>query len=229
MIRTGKNVIGTMVCVFCVTTAVHAQQEDAAGATETPDAMQTKFQEAIALHDAGSTTEAIVEYKKILKTASRNADVHANLGLAYMQTGKIDDAIEAYSKAVELNTEDEDAAYNLGTLYLGKKKYREAVRAFGAALATSAEAGKSDLYVNLGNAHLGAKDYEAAIAAYENAIKTAPQTPAAYYNTALVYARMKNTDKVVDSFLAYIDHAPDAADAAQIKQWIVGLGNGGAN
>ncbi len=184
----------------------------------------SQFNEAIVLHDGGRVDEAIALYKKLLKADSKQAGVYANLGLAYVQTGKTDDAIEAYQKAVDLGTDDSDAGYNLGTLYYQKKKYKEAAKTFDAVLAQSSGENNAPVYLNLGNTQLALKNYEAAITAYENAAKADPKAAEPYYNLGLVYSRLKETGKVVDSFLQYVDHAPEATDAPQVKEWIVTLG-----
>lgn len=188
------------------------------------NAAENPFNEAVALHDGGHVDEAIALYKKLLKADNKQAGVYANLGLAYVQTGKTDDAIEAYQKAVDLGTDDTDAGYNLGTLYYQKKKYKDAAKTFDAVLAQSSSEHNAPTYLNLGNTQLALKNYDAAIAAYENAAKADPKAAEPYYNLGLVYTRLKETGKVVDSFLQYVDHAPEATDAPQVKEWIVVLG-----
>lgn len=228
MKTTGWVGAGIVAGALMIAGAARAQQDSTmqAGDAAPVDEAQQAFKDAVMLHDDGRTEEAIKAYKQILKTNDKHAGVYANLGLVYMQTGKIDDAIEAYRKAVELDTEDEDAGYNLGALYGEKRKYKEAINAFDAALMKPSNAQKADIHINLGNAHLGVKNYEGAIASYENALKIDAKAAAACYNMALAYARMKNVEKVIDSLLAYVDNAPDAEDAAQVKQWIVDLGKG---
>lgn len=185
--------------------------------------VQSEFSQAIVLHDGGRVDEAIALYKKILKADNTQADVYANLGLAYVQTGKTEDAIEAYQKAVDFGTDDTDAGYNLGTLYYQKKKYKEAAKTFHAVLARSSGENNAPVYLNLGNTELAQKNYDAAITAYETAAKADPKAAEPYYNLGLVYSRLKETGKVVDSFLQYVDHAPDSPDAPQVKEWIVTL------
>lgn len=189
-----------------------------------PSVARSEFNEAITLHDGGRVPEAIALYKKLLKADDKQAGVYANLGLAYVQTGKTDEAIDAYQKAVDLGTDDTDAGYNLGTLYYQKKQFKAAVKVLDAVVSQSSNENNAVAYINLGNAQLGLKNYEASISAYENAVMADPKAAEPYYNLGLVYSRTKDVGKVVDYFLRYVDHAPDAPDAPQVKDWIVTLG-----
>ena len=50
-------------------------------------------------------------------------------------------------------------------------------------------------YYNLGLAYFQAGDYERALGSFENVLEMEPDQPDAHYNTALVYYRMRNSDK----------------------------------
>jgi len=90
-----------------------------------PDDTALRLSLAVALEDAGKSSEAIMEYEGLLDMM-RPQDllpVYNGLGYLYAETGENDKAISFYLKALELNMEDANINYNLSVLYdkMGQK------------------------------------------------------------------------------------------------------------
>lgn len=188
------------------------------------DAAKAQYEQAVSAQESGNLDQAIESYRQVLKTDPKHAPSYANLGLVYIQQGKLDDAIKSYQKALELAPDDEDARYNLGTVYYQRKKYDEAIETLRWGLDRSPD--RDDLRLNLGNAYLKKGKLADAIREYQEAIRIKPDAPAPYYNLALVYARQKAADKVLDQLQAYVQRAQGADDVETVKQWIEQLGGG---
>ncbi|OGP98132.1 MAG: hypothetical protein A2Z39_01490 [Deltaproteobacteria bacterium RBG_19FT_COMBO_46_9] len=84
-----------------------------------PDDMALRLSLAVALEDAGKSSDAIMEYEGLLDRM-RPQDllpVYNGLGYLYAEAGENDKAISFYLKALELNSEDANIYYNLSLLY----------------------------------------------------------------------------------------------------------------
>ncbi len=66
-----------------------------------------------------------------IKLDPKSAQVHFELGLAYMKLKDPSKAIEAYQKATELNPQFPDAYFNLGYVYAMDKNYSKAEEMYG--------------------------------------------------------------------------------------------------
>jgi tetratricopeptide (TPR) repeat protein len=84
-----------------------------------PDDVALRLRLAVALEDAGKSSEAIMEYEGLLDRM-RPQDllpIYNGLGYLYAGIGKNDEAISFYLKALELSREDANIYYNLSILY----------------------------------------------------------------------------------------------------------------
>ncbi len=90
------------------------------------------IQHAIELHQQGKYREAIAEYEAFLAKYPDVADVHSNLGAAYVSVGNIEKALEHYKKALSLGTAENPQAVrlNLGLAYYKAARFREASQQF---------------------------------------------------------------------------------------------------
>jgi Tfp pilus assembly protein PilF len=67
------------------------------------------------------------------------------------------------------------------------------------------------------------KDYRAAIEEFERAVRIAPQWADAYYNLGMVQSRAGRSREAIVNLKRYLELAPNAADAAQVRDEIVAL------
>ncbi|QHI67919.1 tetratricopeptide repeat protein [Tichowtungia aerotolerans] len=74
---------------------------------------QTYFGQAVTLHRAGKTAEAIQQYIRAVEADDSYERAFYNLGLAYYSAGKMELAGEAFTRAVQLNPAYVEARYNL--------------------------------------------------------------------------------------------------------------------
>jgi Flp pilus assembly protein TadD len=86
------------------------------------------YKRAAQLDEEGKVDEAIVEYRISIKLNPDDADVHFNLGLAYLKKKQNKEAIGAYKKVVELSPRDAEAYKLLGIAYVQEGDKKEAVR-----------------------------------------------------------------------------------------------------
>lgn len=67
------------------------------------------------------------------------------------------------------------------------------------------------------------EDYRAAIEEFERAVQLAPQWADAYYNLGMVQARAGRIREAIANLKRYLELAPNAPDAAQVRDEIVAL------
>ena len=73
---------------------------------------------AEAYHAAGNTSEAMVHFERALEIEPRQAPVHSNLGVYYLELGNLGESLVHLKKAIEIEPKFSDAHYNLGNTYL---------------------------------------------------------------------------------------------------------------
>ena len=86
---------------------------------------------ALAHAYAGSNQwgNAITRYEHALRIDGRNADLHADLGIAYRNVGQVDRALGEFRKAMDINPMHQNARFNMGIVYASDKKdYPAAIR-----------------------------------------------------------------------------------------------------
>ena len=102
-----------------------------------------------------------------------NADVHYNLGDAYMHAGRLDLAQASFTHVLELDPEYWEARFNIGTI-------RGMMGDTGGALVilqevAEAQPGRTEVWLNLATAYLGIYQVDAAKNAFEKALSTDPR------------------------------------------------------
>ncbi len=106
--------------------------------------------------DAGDASGAIESYLQSIKLEPGSAEVHLNLGHAYLKLEKDREAVKAFKESVKLNPDVAETHYGLGYSNFRLGRFREAADAFKKAVAlepkmAKAHFGLSVAYQELGN------------------------------------------------------------------------------
>ncbi len=145
--------------------------------------------QAIKLHQQGRYKEAIAEYEAFLARYPDVADVHTNLGAAYVSVGNIEKGLEHYKKALSLGTAENPQAVrlNLGLAYYKAARFREAGQEFETLLESSPQMLQAALL--LGDCYFRAGQYRKVIEVLEPFEKTDADDKALIYllGTSLIY------------------------------------------
>ncbi len=143
------------------------------------------------------------------------------LGAAYLRQRMWDDAVEAFTTRLEYAPDDAAAHLDLAQA-LGESGDEAAARPhYEAALALDPDDAATQY--NVGVTMVNAGDVEGGIVHIERAIELQPVYPLAYKNIGFAYARIEAYQKAVDAFEKYLEQEPEAADAAQIRDFVVAL------
>ncbi|MBC8312295.1 MAG: tetratricopeptide repeat protein [Candidatus Marinimicrobia bacterium] len=117
-------------------------------------------------YDSGSVDEAIIEYKKLSTSFSKNAIVFYNLGRVYKVNEEYNLAVKNYKMAKEINPYE--------------SKYSLAITAIAQEMAKT------------GDKEYRCQEFESAIEYYKNAIEYSPDYTTAYFKLARTYFKMRD-------------------------------------
>ena len=105
--------------------------------------------------DTGDAAGAIELYLQSIKLESRSAEVHLNLGHAYIRLKKDRDAVKAFKDSVKLNPNVAETYYGLGFSNFRIGRYRDAADAFKKATVLEPRMAKAHYGLSLAYQELG--------------------------------------------------------------------------
>ncbi len=143
-------------------------------------AIRGKFEEAVALHNAGQFAPAQRAYESVIQAHPGHAEAMHNLGLLYVQQGRFTDAAVWMQRAVEANPTQPIYLSNYGNILQDLQRWSEAVPQYQKAVAL--DPNYADANYNLGNALQKMGQHGAAIQSYQRAIALNPAWAEAYLN-----------------------------------------------
>jgi len=168
--------------------------------------------------------EARLEEKMRLYRAAIQLDpslfeAHYNLALALEKTGRRAEAVEQYRETLRLRPAYAAAALNLGAALYAEKRYAEAIDVYREALARDArsEAARN----NLAEAYRAAGARDQARREFERVLKDNPDYAPAHYGLGVLLDDERgDRHRAAEHYRRYLALAPQAADAAQVRQWL---------
>jgi tetratricopeptide (TPR) repeat protein len=152
---------------------------------------------ASCLLDAGSYTEAIEQYEKVLALVESGQDssmanlpfVYSDMGLAYRKLNNVEKAMTLYQKAIELDPTDPIPHANLAAVFHERGQFAKAL-----------------------------EHAEQSLAQSDPSIR-----PHALFWKGRALMDLKRREQAINTFEQYIQEYPAAADADEIRDYIVTL------
>jgi TolA-binding protein len=108
--------------------------------------------------EAGDVSSAITAYLESITLEPNSAEIHLNLGHAYLTAKKDKDAAKAFKEAVRLNPELTEAYYGLGFVSFRLTRFKDAMEAFKKATELSPDMAKAHYGLALAYQELGKLD-----------------------------------------------------------------------
>jgi tetratricopeptide (TPR) repeat protein len=184
---------------------------------------------AVAAFNAGNYADAVTRLNEALGALTDTPDngeayvyVYALMGAAYSRQRLFDEAIDAFTRRLEYAAADDAQAHLDLAQALAESGDEVAARPhFEAAL--QLDPADAATQYNVGVTMVEAGDVEGGIARMERAIELQPVYPLAHKNLGFAYARTEQYAKAVAAFEKYLEQAPDAEDAAEIRDFVVAL------
>ncbi len=127
--------------------------------------------------------------------------------------------IDRLQQATKSAPKNKGAWIELGNALMDSQRFGEAIDAYQKALAMDPK--NVPVIVDLGTCYRGVRQFDKAVEAYRKAIKLDPNFPNGHRNMGVVLAYDLHQNKeAVKAFQKYLEVAPTAADAGEIRQMI---------
>jgi Flp pilus assembly protein TadD len=126
---------------------------------------------------------------------------------------------EELQNATKLAPKNPRAWIELGNAMMDSNRFREAIDAYQKALALDPK--NVDVRVDMGTCYRGTKQFDKAVQEYRKALKINPNHPNGHRNLGVVLIYdLHKTDEGVKEFKKYLELAPYAPDADQLRQTV---------
>ncbi|HEV2269389.1 MAG TPA: tetratricopeptide repeat-containing glycosyltransferase family protein [Steroidobacteraceae bacterium] len=166
---------------------------------------------AVARHQAGDISQAIVAYQRLLATDPRNPDALHMLGVALAQRGAFNEAVPLMRAAAELCPASAMVHLNLGNALSSLERYPEALQCYERVTALEPQNAQTQVRRGIALAKLG-RLVEAESSFVRGAVLN-PQDPDAHYNLGNLYGLERRHDLAVASFSRALEFHPGYSDA----------------
>ncbi|MFL6229813.1 MAG: tetratricopeptide repeat protein [Pyrinomonadaceae bacterium] len=187
-----------------------------------PKEARKEFERASKAAADNKSEEAIAHLQKALALYPDFMMAHNDLGAQLLDAGRFDEAAVELRAAVKLDPKAFNPRLNLGVVLLKQRQFAEAAQVIDQALALDSQSPAAHLYA--GMAHLMLKDLDRA----EKELLTAHETGGAQFALSLfhlgqLYLGKGDRPHALQSFEAYLQEAPEAANAEQVRKLIATL------
>jgi len=166
----------------------------------------------------GKNQDAITHAKKSIDLDSKNADVHAFLGVVYLYLSDFQGAEKSLQEAVKLNPYLTDARNTLGAVYMKTGRKAEAQSEFLECLKDTTYAHPEKVLYNLGTLQLEEKHFSEAEATFRRAVEANSGYAKGYYGLGQAQLLSGRRDEATKSFEKVIALDPSSPEAAKAKE-----------
>jgi Tfp pilus assembly protein PilF len=178
------------------------------------------------LEKKGDDETALADYRKEAETAQDNGlkrDAYVRVAMVAKKMHRDDDLVQALRKVIEIDPANDVAFTQLLEIYLRQRKEDE-VKAL---LAIAPDSVKNDANVqfNIGVQSWNRGNAEAASVAFARAVELDPKLPDAHRQLGYCEVNLGQLDKAVSELQRYLELAPQAPDAAEVKELIKKISN----
>ncbi len=202
--------------------------DEAALKVEAANIANARYQEGYGAFTAGDFAGAIEQLQQALvmiedseENAAARGSIHALMGRAYFEQRDMEQTVANYREWVRYQPEDANAHIELASALNEIGEREEAMVYFGHALERNPQ-DPTSLY-NIGVVMVNSGGVEEGAALIARALEVQPEFPLALKALGYAYARIEKYQEAVDVFEKYIEQDPDAADAAQIRDFVTAL------
>jgi tetratricopeptide (TPR) repeat protein len=176
-----------------------------------PALEESKFVEALSLHEEGRLGEAERLYLSILAIDGGHVPSLLHLGALRLQQGRYEDAIRLTGDVLQREPDCGEAHSNLGTVLHLLGRDDEAVSCYEAALAIDPD--RAEAYYGLGLALQALRRYDEAAACYERALSIDPDYAEASCALGAALVALKDLGRAIDCYRRALQIDPDYVEA----------------
>jgi len=175
------------------------------------DSLQTVFARAVRRHESGRLAEACELYRKAIRIAPLEAELHYNLGVALAQLGRPDEAVSAWRDALAIHPRYPRALNNLGMTLAELGHLDDAEAALRSAVEIAPET--AEIHSNLGGVLGQLGHWVEAEAEFHRALTLHPAFPDAYNTMGILLAEQRQLDRAIAAYRRALSLDPNHAKA----------------
>ncbi|MDD3087078.1 MAG: tetratricopeptide repeat protein [Candidatus Omnitrophica bacterium] len=170
---------------------------------------------ALYYDDTGQWDLAIKEYEKALRLDWDNYLTHFNLALTWVRKNDIERAKDSLSQALKINPEASEPHALLAILNLAEGKFDLAAKEYELALKSAVRLNPKDveMYKVLAGLYIRQGNIQEAKDTYRIISELTPNDPEVHFYLGVVYAELKESVSLEESFKKAISLKPDYAQA----------------
>jgi tetratricopeptide (TPR) repeat protein len=173
--------------------------------------LQSKFDQALALHREGNLSDAERAYRKILQQRPNHADALHFLGVISVQTQRAEQGIELIKKSISFTPKNSPVHNSLGNALRSLNRHEEALASYDRAIELRRDYAAA--YFNRGNALRDLKRLEEALKSYDTAFALKMDDAVAHYNHGNTLLELDRPEEAIASFDKAIARKTDYAEA----------------
>ncbi|NOT02748.1 MAG: tetratricopeptide repeat protein [Phycisphaerales bacterium] len=175
-----------------------------------PTASRPRLHLGIALVGKGRISEAVEQFREILKRDPDYYQAYDNLGMAYGRQGRFDDAVEQYRIALQLHPEWAFNHQNLANFLCHLDRFDEAVEHYREALRITPH--DASLHFDLGNAYVRMNRSDDALPAYQEAVRLDPTLAGPHAKLGSLHMRAGQYRRAEEEYRRAVDLEPNNAE-----------------
>jgi len=189
----------------------------AEAAQRVPKEARKAFQQGVKLKQEGERDKALLQFSKAIDLFSEYFQAFSERGDLYVVQRKLNEAAMDFAVALRIDPQYGPALRGSGYCKLEKKEFARAIDDFERSI--SAEPENANTYLLLGIAYLELDQREPARRALEKALSFRTQSvPRAHIHLANLYALEHQYQQAADQLRMYLDAAPAAPDAKEMRE-----------
>jgi len=174
-----------------------------------------RFQQAVALHQAGQVAQAAEIYRQLLKPLPKHADLLFMLGTAEYQLGNKSEAVKLLDRAIAINPANPMAFSNRGNALQELGRLQDALKSYDQAIRLKPD--YVEAVCNKGNTLRLLGQVPEAIACYVRGLETNPNFQPAHYELGFTLQSLGRLDEAVDCYRRAIELRPDLAQTYAVR------------
>jgi tetratricopeptide (TPR) repeat protein len=201
---------------------VTSPADDAGNSAEPPKRKARRlFNDAVANHIHGHTTQAVALYKEALKIDPELGDAHSNLGLAYNQMHNYASALSEFHKALAVNPRDAITYNGVGAALRAEHDMPGAIKNWETAVKLDPKLAVA--HYNLGTAYEGEGDFDRALVSYEEAVKIDSHLGEAYFRMGLILHKRHRLQDAKTNFKQALKISGDSDYSAEAREKLAAI------
>ncbi len=182
------------------------------------DALKDELTQGNELFNAGSYTEAIAVYSKMLEDNPEIYILNKNIGNAYFEMEDYDQAEAFYKKILEQDPEATDAKISIGNCYVNRGDSAAALEWYNKVEFDSIN--DATVLYNIGTSLYNSGNYEESLRYYQRSVEIQPDNLDGIYQLGLCNLTLGNKDAAVSQFEKYLEIDSETQRATQVRGFL---------